>query len=322
MREVLHPVPKDVDLTGKRFGKLVVMEKLPERQDRYFTWRCKCDCGGEIIVNTKRLTWGTITNCGCEPKRTAGNGSIAEDLTGRRFGKLTVVRRVENKNNRTRWLCRCDCGSECEVTAQDLKSGHTKSCGCHRTLELRDRKSNLTGMKVGRLTALYATEKRDAKGSVFWHCRCDCGNELDVTEDCLIHGNYRSCGCRKQEIQANIGETLTFVDNTCVEWLKSRKSRSDNTSGFRGVYQSRNGKWKVAIGLQKKTYYLGTYETFEEAKKVRLRAEELLHDGFIEAYRDWEERAKDDPGWAESHPFYFRVTLQNGEFCIDSAAAE
>ena len=41
---------KHIDLVGRRFGKLLVVEKLPERQDRYTTWRCRCDCGGEIIT--------------------------------------------------------------------------------------------------------------------------------------------------------------------------------------------------------------------------------------------------------------------------------
>ncbi len=315
-------MPKSENLIGKRFGKLVVMEKLPEKQDRYFTWRCKCDCGGEIVVNTKRLTRGTITDCGCVPKNKALHGQIAEDLSGRRFGKLTAIRRMESKNNRTRWLCQCDCGNQRIATAHDLKCGHVKSCGCHRTYKLQQRKNDITGVKVGRLTALYATEQRDAKGSVFWHCRCDCGNELDVTEDCLIHGNYRSCGCLKQEIQESVGENLTFVDGTCLEWLEKRKSRSDNTSGFRGVSKARNGKWKAAIGLQNKRYYLGTYATFDDAVKARLCAEELLHDGFIEAYHAWETRAEQEPEWAANHPFYFRVSMRSGDFYIDSTMDE
>ena len=56
---------KSIDLTDQRFGKLVVIEKMPETQERYCLWRCRCDCGGEILVNTKRLKRGTITNCGC-----------------------------------------------------------------------------------------------------------------------------------------------------------------------------------------------------------------------------------------------------------------
>lgn len=312
-------MPRSVDLTGRRFGKLIALAPTDKRMDEgSVVWLCQCDCGKQTEVSARKLTRGTVTNCGCRRKTSAHNGTIAEDLTGRRFGILTVIRRDENKNNRTRWLCRCDCGNQCIVMAQHLKFGHTKSCGCQRVWDLPDRKKDIAGMKIGRLTVLCATEKRDAKGSVFWHCRCNCGNELDVTEDCLIHGNYRSCGCLKQEFQASIGKQLTFVDGTCVEWLQSRKSRSDNTSGFRGVYQASNGKWKAGIGLQKKRYYLGTYSTFEEAVSARIRAEELLHDGFLEAYHTWESHAEGDPDWAETHPFYFRVTMQNGDFRIIS----
>ena len=54
-----------------------------------------------------------------------------KDLTGRRFGRLTVIRRAENgKNYQTKWLCRCDCGNEVSVYRGNLKRGHTKSCGC------------------------------------------------------------------------------------------------------------------------------------------------------------------------------------------------
>lgn len=53
------------------------------------------------------------------------------DLTGQRFGRLTVVSRAENtKNGHPRWLCRCDCGSSSIVVGKDLRSGHTESCGC------------------------------------------------------------------------------------------------------------------------------------------------------------------------------------------------
>ena len=40
------------------------------------------------------------------------------------------------------------------------------------------RPADLSGRKFGMLTAKYATEKRDKRGSVYWHCVCDCGNEI------------------------------------------------------------------------------------------------------------------------------------------------
>lgn len=57
------------------------------------------------------------------------------DLTGQKFGRLTVVKRIEdyvqpNGNRKTRWLCKCDCGNEIGLCATTLKTGNTKSCGC------------------------------------------------------------------------------------------------------------------------------------------------------------------------------------------------
>lgn len=52
------------------------------------------------------------------------------DLTGQKFGRLTVVERAENKGKRTAWLCKCDCGNYLKVKGSSLKNGYTKSCGC------------------------------------------------------------------------------------------------------------------------------------------------------------------------------------------------
>jgi hypothetical protein len=55
------------------------------------------------------------------------------DLTGRRFGRLTVVSRAENgKYGQVRWLCKCSCGESICTDARNLKTGKTKSCGCFR----------------------------------------------------------------------------------------------------------------------------------------------------------------------------------------------
>ena len=300
------------DLTGQRFGKLTVLERLPECQDRYWLWRCRCDCGGEILVNTKRLTRGTVTNCGCVPKQTAQNGTIAEDLTGRRFGRLTALRRTESKNGRTRWICLCDCGREHTASAHELKAGKVTSCGCRRRLN-RNSITNIAGQRFGRLVALCPTAKRDKKGSVDWFCLCDCGTEMEVTEDALVHGNYRSCGCRKQELQQDITNRLHRIDGTCIEWLEKRKHRSDNTSGFRGVYHMRDGKYRAAIGFKRHRFHIGTYPTFEEAVAARLEAEKQIHDAFVKAYYLWEEQSAASP---EPIPFIFEAEKVDGRFQI------
>lgn len=54
----------------------------------------------------------------------------AIDLTGQKFGRLTVLERAENKNGYVRWKCRCDCGNEKIVMSYQLRKGGTQSCGC------------------------------------------------------------------------------------------------------------------------------------------------------------------------------------------------
>lgn len=146
----------------------------------------------------------------------------AEDLTGRRFGRLTVIRQLENRNNRTRWLCRCDCGNEKDVAARDLKAGKVKSCGCLRR-EGNRKKMDISGQHFGRLTALYPTDRRDSHGVVYWVCRCDCGNQTEVPASNLVNGTCKSCGCLKKENQDKIQDRLHHIDGTCVEFLEKRK---------------------------------------------------------------------------------------------------
>ena len=57
------------------------------------------------------------------------------DRTGLRYGKLTVLQRAEDcivgkRKRKTRWVCECDCGKMITVTSDNLRSGHTISCGC------------------------------------------------------------------------------------------------------------------------------------------------------------------------------------------------
>lgn len=305
------------DLVGSRFGKLTVVEKLKESNSGYQMWLCRCDCGGTVKADTRRLQRGTISNCGCVPKTNAKNGAMAEDLTGQRFGKLLVISRAPNRNGRVCWRCRCDCGNEHFANAHELKAGKCKSCGCKKR-EKGTYYVDLTGMRFGRLTALYPTDKRSKKASVYWHCRCDCGTEVDVTEDALKHGNYKSCGCLKNENQKNIYTQLHLIDGTCVEMLEKRKYRSDNTSGFRGVSLQKNGRFRASIGFKGRRFYLGIYDSMQEAVEARMEAEEKIHGGFVKAYYAWNEKAEEDPLWGESHPLQYEVEKVDGEILIST----
>lgn len=54
------------------------------------------------------------------------------DLTGNKYGRLMVIQRARLKSRRTMWECKCECGNTVVVSADHLKNGHTKSCGCYR----------------------------------------------------------------------------------------------------------------------------------------------------------------------------------------------
>lgn len=56
------------------------------------------------------------------------------DLTGQRFGKLTVLRPAENRGGLTAWVCQCDCGQETVALTKRLRDGHCTSCGCDKPL--------------------------------------------------------------------------------------------------------------------------------------------------------------------------------------------
>ncbi|MCD8364433.1 MAG: transcriptional regulator [Clostridiales bacterium] len=310
-------MPKLKDLTGQRFGHLAVMEKTEQRKNGYVLWRCRCDCGSELLVSSRSLANGIVSDCGCVPRKTARRGNVAEDLTGRRFGILTVVERCGNRNGRAVWRCRCDCGGEKLVTAHALKSGGCRSCGCLKHRAGRNI-SDLTGQKFGRLTPLYPTEKRDSKNSVYWNCRCDCGNIVEVTQSNLVYGTYRSCGCLRREHQSNLSSNLHVIDGTCIEFLDKEKPRSDNTSGTNGVCRMKNNRYRVDIGFKGKRMYVGTFDQYEDAVRARKEAEEKIHKGFTAAWHRWKSEGGGDPEWEKEHPLLYEVRKEHGVFVIES----
>lgn len=244
------------------------------------------------------------------------------DLTGKKYGKLTVLRRVKDDSGYSTWECKCDCGNSVLVDSRRLRRGTTTSCGCDKKGNVRKvggRTKDITGKRYGKLVALYPLDKTENSGSVLWRCRCDCGNEVDVSVASLNRGNNKSCGCLKKEYQRLVHDRLHLIDGTCVEWLDGRKSRSDNTSGFRGVFRKKNGRYTVSIGFKKKIFYIGSFEEYSDAVEARLRAEKMIHDGFVEANEYWLDRAARDPEWAKKNPFKFDVVKENGILVIHNS---
>ena len=119
------------DLTGKRFGRLTaisVNKEISKQKGRTY-WNCVCDCGNAKPIMAKHLKGGAIQSCGClQKERTSETNK--KDLTNKKFGKLTAIREYSKDKDGYKWLCKCDCGNECIVSAHNLSIGNTKSCGC------------------------------------------------------------------------------------------------------------------------------------------------------------------------------------------------
>lgn len=164
---------------------------------------CKCNqCGFEAEIYTSNLVRSKM----CRRCRTKYNTKPKIDLTGQKFGRLTVQHSVIRDNGHTAWLCICECGNQITVPTSHLQSGHTKSCGCYMRDRTSEANSNdLTGMRFGKLLALHKTNgHKTPAGQVLseYLCRCDCGNEISVLSMNLLSGNTQSCGC----IGCSVGE--------------------------------------------------------------------------------------------------------------------
>lgn len=288
---------------GSVFGRWTVLDQTQTDEKGQRRWLCRCECGTERFVLERSLAYAASTSCGCLTRENAGR-IARQDLTGQTFGMLTVLHKAEQRTGSVLWTCRCQCGNVCDVPGAQLKAGKRISCGC---LEQRGRPMvDISGRVIHQLTALYPLETRDNAGYVMWHCRCECGNETDVSYNALMYGNIKSCGCRKREHTQMLNKQLTHVAGTALEMLKSTKLPVNNTTGVKGVYFIK-GKYVAKIVFQKKQYFLGTFDRLEDAKAARQQAEVQIRNTVVDFYQRWKKRADDDPLWAEENPVQIAV---------------
>ncbi len=130
-----------------------------------------------------------------------------KDRTGEKSGRLTILGLGDRKNGRNYWWAICSCKEHNII--QIRSDAKTQSCGCivKERIKLVGQQAakDLTNKRFHKLIALYPLEKRQ-NGKILWHCKCDCGKEIDVASSSLINENTKSCGCIKKE-------TSYFVKN-------------------------------------------------------------------------------------------------------------
>lgn len=217
-----------------------------------------------------------------------------KDLTGQRFGRLTVIERAENKKDRVMWKCKCDCGNEHIVRGNSLVTGRCKSCGClQRELNLKTKEKTNSYDLAGDYGIGYTY-----KGQIFkfdledyeiikdysWHIN---SNDYVVTN---IYENGKQKKVSMHRMILHITDSKIFVDHINHDKADNRKSqlrvtnsqqnqfnhiiKGNNTSGETGVYWHKNrNKWEALIGYNEKIIYLGMFDNKKDAINARKEAE-------------------------------------------------
>lgn len=309
------------DLTGERFGRLVVDRRAESRVtrtgQRKTYWRCICDCGAQKIVLASGLQTGKIQSCGCLHKEIVRE-IFVEDLVGRKFGRLVVLERAPS-TTKVRWLCKCDCGEIVIVKAHLLKHGHTKSCGCYkREATIRANSRPLEkGYRSGLLEVVRPLTRDEkaavAKGpsdrSIYYLCACDCGNEKRISAG-LLRGKTAqiSCGCLvnvggdsfarfEQEPDRAASKCYFYIAETifqdCIK-LGIAKDPDARARDSRGVYTG----WRLRIPMRRDMAWLIENLLLSETKKHFRRPSQME-----EGWGGWTELRRD------AHPIEWYIKM-------------
>ena len=185
-------------------------------------WNCICDCGQKCCVGSHDLLTGHTKSCGC--RKTEINVAVNE--IGNRYGHLVVLKKDKTLASKARWICQCDCGNVVTVTGDNLRNGHTTSCGCKRNADRHEKSiKDRTGTKIGYLTLLSREEDHiTPNGTIVqrWLCRCDCGNLVVVNI-----GNTKSCGCLSSTLEK---ETTSILQTKKINYKKQYAYKDLKTS--------------------------------------------------------------------------------------------
>lgn len=286
------------DLTGQKFKRLTVIKRVENDKWGTSQWLCECDCGSgkEVIARANSLKNGDTGSCGCLRKEMTTLKNT-HDLTGKVFGKLTVIKRGEdyispNGRKQPRWWCQCECNGENSlklIQGGALVSGYTQSCGC-----LQKEKASKIFKKYNTydLTGEYGIgytfndeefyfdiEDYDLIKDYCWR----------LDKDGYAITNFDNKHIKMHRLVMNCPDDMEIDHEFHDEWdnrkeflrivthpqnQRNQGLQSNNTSGVTGVcWHKWSEKWQAYIEKDGKRINLGLFDNFNEAVEVRKNAE-------------------------------------------------
>ena len=219
------------------------------------------------------------------------------DLTGQRFGRLTVIERAENyvapKGYQTpQWKCLCDCGNTTVVLGKRLRSGSSQSCGClYRERNEAKKKVNAFRVECGIVYVKLSNSEREMKmdPDVWERCKKYCwslgSKGYPITNMPKLRKRVRFHvfafpDCPKGLVRDHINgdkldnrkENIRFILQP--ENSINRGKGENNTSGHVGVsWNKREEKWTAKIQVNGKKIHLGYFTDSQDAIAARKQAE-------------------------------------------------
>jgi hypothetical protein len=208
------------DLTGQKFGRLTAI-KYVETRNGYVFWECLCECGKTIIIGSASLNRKHTHSCGCFVRE-----GHFEDLTGKSFGWLTVLKCAgKSKHRSILWECQCKCGIVKIVSGKELRTGGTTTCGNHKREQIKVlHKKNVkyTGSALERKVLVCYKSNAKRKGYKF-----------SLSEENfykLIHQPCYYCGTENSNLVKNEYSDETMVYNG-IDRLDSKIGYTESLHG-------------------------------------------------------------------------------------------
>lgn len=223
------------------------------------------------------------------------------------YGNIEVLSHVsvplESGNRKTVYTCRCMlCGAVFEAASSTL-SGFLRDDGgcpaCRKKRRQEAKYGDLTGFHSGDVEVIgfahAGSRKNDKTTKAKALCRClRCGREFEASAYAIRHGGVKSCAECAKQAALPIGQKLTsdlaVTGTTPVALAPDKKVKSNSTTGYTGVSLirsgSQKGKYRAYIYFRGKQYYLGAYDTPEQAAQARRAAEDEMYGGFLDWYRE------------------------------------
>jgi len=250
------------DLTGQVFGKLTVLGYAGSN-GFVSLWRCRCECGNEIVLPRGSLTTGATRSCGCLKRGPKMKGKGKMDIIGKRFGRLTVIAFDGIRGRRASyWLCRCDCGNEKVITRSSLISGNTRSCGCLK------KEVNPTMTHGGSNTNLYRRWNRvrhDPKSTM-----CDEWMEFPAFKDWALANGYEEDKelylHRKVPREGYTPENCTWIPRG--EHFKGGHNNATRKKLAYGGLMMKTTEWAKLLGVRKEVLYQRLYRYDKDLARV------------------------------------------------------